>query len=49
VCDIKVDLNLPVTGLNIPACIKDPCETTPNTLGTLLEAIMAKVCDCCTP
>jgi len=49
VCDIKTDLDIPIVGLTIPDCITNPCSPTPFTLGTLLEAIMAKVCDCCTP
>ena len=47
VCSIKVDLNLPVTGLTIPACIKDPCDNTPTTLGTLLQGILDQLTVCC--
>lgn len=47
VCSINVDLNLPVTGLTIPACIKDPCDNTPNTLGTLLQGILDQLVACC--
>lgn len=47
VCGIKVDLNLPVNGLTIPDCIKDPCDNTPTTLGILLQAILDKIEECC--
>lgn len=47
VCGIKLDLNLPITGLTIPECIKDPCDNTPDTLGTLLQAILNKIEECC--
>ena len=47
VCDIKVDLNLPVTHLTLPACFVDGCPPNPVTLGYVLQKLLDHVCcDC---
>jgi hypothetical protein len=43
ICNLGVGLDTPVTGLTIPACLVEPCGD-PFTLGTLLNAMMAKLC-----
>lgn len=44
ICSITVDLNLPITGLNIPECIQNPCSPQVPTLGTLLQGLLDHVC-----
>jgi len=47
ICHINIDWNLPVIegSLVIPTCIQNPCDPSPFTLGTLVQAMLDQICD----